>query len=257
MKKAKKLLCVGAVAAASVLPLSGCNLLKANFSDEQVEQLMSALEKTNNKFNLEEAYKLFELAQISFSSNFNGVRDNLTLVKTIGDKTTTEYYWNVPMGDYFFVSLDKVDDDTFATVIYRLNGKVYKYENDNGSKNKEEITDCETVNAYLTNSLHFDTLNGINLEKEHLLKSEVLENGNYNIIFGIEATGSGDSKIIFQYEITPDAKFVSSSSNNFTFYEDNGVKKVMSQVIKTTYTYGAVTEEIMSGHVSEAKSFQP
>ena len=270
MKKAKKMLCIGAVVLASMTSLSGCNLLEKNLSDEQIDKLMnvldnsdkfmdeniSLLEKSNNKLSLEEAYRLFVLARLSFASNFQGVRDNMTIVKTIGDKTTTEYYWNVPMGDYFFVSVDKVDNDTSTTVVYRLDNKVYEYENDNGTKTKQEVTDWQTVDAYLNNGLYFDVLTHIDLNDKHILKTEILENGNHNVVFGIKLTGSGESTIVFQAEVTSDAKIINLAYTHSALYEEGGIKKVLNQDVKITYTYGTVTEEIISGYVNEAKAFQ-
>lgn len=91
MKKLNKVLCLGAFAAASVMPLSGCNLFSQNLSEEQIDKLMYALdnadsfmdesldllEKSNEKLNNEEAYNLVRLARKYLYLNKDGVRDNL------------------------------------------------------------------------------------------------------------------------------------------------------------------------------------
>ena len=116
MKKIAKKIGCSLLALGGLVSLTGCNYSKISLTEEQINNLITVadnadkfmnetlnlLEGENEKIDIEQAYKLFDLARTKFDLNYDGIRDNVILEAHNPNYTFRTYYYKDSVGQKYY-----------------------------------------------------------------------------------------------------------------------------------------------------------
>lgn len=247
-----------------------------NLLDEQneilTEQNLGLQECINtlNSVTKEEAYNKFKLAVAKYRADYNGVRSNLKVTTTMKyDGSTARgevgFYRSSENGYVTYVNYvgesGKEEGDSDYTLTYMSGDKVYCFTKSNEHAQREEL-DQSTSEDDTSGLLRYNFLIDFTLTEDDIVSVEILENGNYLITMldgvdeGTNLEGEGKQTLIYEYEITPDCKFVKTRgvyvSEEYT--EDGKFNIEYVRDVECKYQYGVITEEYINSLIAESEA---
>lgn len=266
-----KALGIGALACLGMATFTGCSL---DLSQSQMDKLMYTVEnadtfmeesldllnKQNANLDLDEAFRLFNLAKARYLLNDDGMRDNLKLTINIclDDGTTNNGVLKFFKTEDCDVCLSEGTSVTESrkALTYVDSDDVYIYRKDSSGYSKTLVEeDVSGIEYYWNTTMCPFTL--LEAGKDDIIKCELLDNGNYKITLLIEAIHETDTRTyryyqLYELELTSDATVVSEyMQEGKCDGEGTLIEKVSGTV---TYEYGVVTESDIADLLAEAKA---